>query len=615
MADIKISALPSATTPLAGTEVLPIVQTGVTAQVSVSNLTAGRAVSASGLTVTGTTSLATTNLTNLLTQSTGANVASSATLNLSAATGNMPRITGTTATSAVTMNAGQWAMTIADGAWPLTYNATTNKINSGGLNITLAANDRVLYHKDLSGVVHGEIIKANGTPVVSGLYLSVKTYGATGDGVTDDSVAVQATITAAIAAGGGTVFFPVGVYLCNTALTCVGNYVNFLGASRGASAITTTSTTNVLLKITGTGCGISNMIIYRNVFTSSTTAYTVQLLDAVQTNITSCWFQGGFHCLAITGTSCSDSTIIDTKFTFATGSAQVLLQSATGINGSHHFYRCTMNQAYPVATPTSVKYRGARGNLTVYAAQDIITSGGYYWQCSVGGTSAASTPAGLTTPTAFYGVGVVDGSVTFLLMGSTGFTGVTFDTNISYSVLQECDLTGVYTNAINITDTLSGANPYAITIKDCTAHGPIFNGVNIASGTEHLVRGMNTWNPTGGGTTYGIIATCDDDVIITESSCYGFSNGIYVGTYRATVTSNHVYGNTAGIRVAAGFTGFNIVSNSVGTSSTRGANTTGIIVDVGASDYYTITNNSTFGAGTGVTDGGTGTNKTVAANH
>lgn len=44
MPDKKISALPAATTPLAGTEVLPIVQGGTTDQVSVANLTAGRDV-------------------------------------------------------------------------------------------------------------------------------------------------------------------------------------------------------------------------------------------------------------------------------------------------------------------------------------------------------------------------------------------------------------------------------------------------------------------------------------------------------------------------------------------------------------------------------------------
>lgn len=58
MADLKISQLPVATTPLAGTEVLPIVQSGSTVQVSVDNLTAGKAISAS--TVSATTITATT---------------------------------------------------------------------------------------------------------------------------------------------------------------------------------------------------------------------------------------------------------------------------------------------------------------------------------------------------------------------------------------------------------------------------------------------------------------------------------------------------------------------------------------------------------------------------
>lgn len=58
MADVKISGLPNATTPVAGTEVLPIVQGGQTRKVSVDNLTAGKAVSA--LSVTATTVSATT---------------------------------------------------------------------------------------------------------------------------------------------------------------------------------------------------------------------------------------------------------------------------------------------------------------------------------------------------------------------------------------------------------------------------------------------------------------------------------------------------------------------------------------------------------------------------
>ena len=52
MADLKISALPAATVPLAGTEVLPIVQSGTTKQVSIDNLTTGKTVSATTVNAT-----------------------------------------------------------------------------------------------------------------------------------------------------------------------------------------------------------------------------------------------------------------------------------------------------------------------------------------------------------------------------------------------------------------------------------------------------------------------------------------------------------------------------------------------------------------------------------
>jgi hypothetical protein len=49
MANVKISDLPASTTPLVGSEVLPIVQSTSTVNVSVANLTAGRSVSAASI--------------------------------------------------------------------------------------------------------------------------------------------------------------------------------------------------------------------------------------------------------------------------------------------------------------------------------------------------------------------------------------------------------------------------------------------------------------------------------------------------------------------------------------------------------------------------------------
>ena len=58
MADLKISQLTGATTPLAGTEVLPVVQSGTTKNVSVANLTAGRNVAVNKLTASYSSALA-----------------------------------------------------------------------------------------------------------------------------------------------------------------------------------------------------------------------------------------------------------------------------------------------------------------------------------------------------------------------------------------------------------------------------------------------------------------------------------------------------------------------------------------------------------------------------
>lgn len=54
------------------------------------------------------------------------------------------------------------------------------------------------------------------------------TYGADGNGTTDDSAAIQAAIDAIKTAGSGTLYFPTGVYRVNTSLDCTG-FLGFAG--------------------------------------------------------------------------------------------------------------------------------------------------------------------------------------------------------------------------------------------------------------------------------------------------------------------------------------------------------------------------------------------------
>jgi hypothetical protein len=94
---------------------------------------------------------------------------------------------------------------------------------------------------------------------------NVKLYGAKGDGVQDDTVSVQATIDAAIAAGGKAVFFPHGTYKV-TALTNLSSVVLF-GDNASFVGISTTinqlgsSTSNLVFNVKDYGAkgdGVTN---------------------------------------------------------------------------------------------------------------------------------------------------------------------------------------------------------------------------------------------------------------------------------------------------------------------------------------------------------------------
>ena len=65
------------------------------------------------------------------------------------------------------------------------------------------------------------------------LYFNVKDYGALGNGATDDRAAVQATINAALAAGGSVVFFPTGTHPC----VVTGGISTFLLRGTGSSKL------------------------------------------------------------------------------------------------------------------------------------------------------------------------------------------------------------------------------------------------------------------------------------------------------------------------------------------------------------------------------------------
>jgi hypothetical protein len=185
MANSKISALTAATTPLAGTEVLPVVQSSATTQVTVANLTAGRAVSATQYTstiATGTAPLvvsSTTNVANLNASSLGgATFAAPGAIGggtASAITGTT--ITGTDTTDATSTTAA--ALKTAGGLAVVKKTYIGDNIVQGvaakGINFTANTPAAGMTSQLLNWYEEG-----TWTPTVSALTGAITSYTATG---------------------------------------------------------------------------------------------------------------------------------------------------------------------------------------------------------------------------------------------------------------------------------------------------------------------------------------------------------------------------------------------------------------------------------------------------
>ncbi len=94
--------------------------------------------------------------------------------------------------------------------------------------------------------------------------VSVKDFGATGDGTTDDTASIQAAINSVSASGGGTVYMPAGVYVISSTIylsqTISESYFNpveLIGSGRNSGTVPTGGTISGGTTIKHTGSGIA----------------------------------------------------------------------------------------------------------------------------------------------------------------------------------------------------------------------------------------------------------------------------------------------------------------------------------------------------------------------
>ena len=222
--------------------------------------------------------------------------------------------------------------------------------SNGGTIIIDGANNR--YYRETDGQAY-----------------SVKWFGVTGNGTTNDSTKIQNTINAASIIGVSGVYFPAGTYLCSGLTISEANNMVFFGISpgneaAGGSVLLSSSLTTNLITITS----LSGIFINDLSFTSSTTMTTASFVEfngCNQCGMNNFSMTNGYNPLVLLNTGAC---------WFTRAEIRNFNQNGVTINGSEDYYftNIIMDQDNDLYTPSAGFYVPESAGSFVLTNSDIL---------------------------------------------------------------------------------------------------------------------------------------------------------------------------------------------------------------------------------------------------
>lgn len=453
---------------------------------------------------------------------------------------------------------------------------------------------------------------------LAGVSQNVRAWGAVGDGSTDDTAAFNAAIAALIAQGGGELSVPPGTYCLNSGIV-VGDgiapstqSIRMVGASTYSTILTANGHDVTLVTLNGFYSSIENMSLWGKAAAQSPTISTETFgatHPTIQINATAGTAKlsylnvlGGSRVLYLNGAV--EPRIEHCSFAFGYGDALVYAKDTIALKAQ----QMSCDQAWPVSLPaTGGLSINARANSTAYSVGDVVSSGGYWLQCRVAGTSGGSAPTLKN-----YGVDITDGgTLKWQLVGPAGYYGMQLDTGCIEIFLTKMDFSGSYWAGLAITNSAAGTAPVGIHVEDSVFSVSAITMIYAIAGSSLYLmknRFVGALNP-GSATINLSISWAGEAVFIGNRFIDSPTAAIAVAAGTSTLISgNFMYNNGTGVDVSANIVKFNISNNVILNSSV-----TPIRVNSGTSDYYSIVGNIVGGAS--ITDSGSGTHKTVSGNN
>jgi len=494
---------------------------------------------------------------------------------------------------------GTSGATLAPNASDLIYG------NSSGTAVTLLPG--ITYFVTTDGATFGTwYVWQSSFGVGAHLVIDPRWWGAKGDGTSDDTAAVQAAIN--FLTGGGTVQLSAGTFCIKSGpLTVTVAGVTLLGTNRLATTLSACGANVGIIAMSGIHDEIVNLGVL-----GSLTVNTAH--DAIR------FSSGCFECTVsnseihygrygINAAGSGEIYLFNNKLQWFYGSAAIYVEAAGG-----YIWRNKLDQPYPYATPSAGITVSPWAGLTSYAAGVIVSNGTYLLQATQGGVSGSVAPSNPA-----FGSTVTDGTVKWGLIGQTVYYGIQVDTSGGNALIIGLnDLSSSFTHGLAFTNSLAGTAPALIDVYGNTFAAQLVANIAIAAGWDITIE----HNQMGGCqeascTILNIENGTIGDVRIDGNIIYGTTGGtgIFLGGGVGTIITGNIIGaTTTAVSVAAGVSAFNIESNQLGENAVWGANTNSVFIATGSSDHYNVTGNIVYPA-TGVSDGGTGTHKTISGNN
>lgn len=407
----------------------------------------------------------------------------------------------------------------------------------------------------------------------SSLWISVKDHGAVGDGVTDDSTAINAAITAANALpNGGVVVFPPAIYLIGTALELKSNVILLMyGAklkvknSTNIHAIRISASASRVAVLGGEidGNKANNASGGNGIWNDTTGAFTYAMIRDV--NIHDCK-ANGIMLAGVDAANPSKYVTIDgctledndeagisgnylEEFTWGRNVAidngthgigligigkygTIIGNTASGSGTADNF--TSYNNANRHLTVTGNVSRGGANNGIHFGGQDLIVSNNTVYDPTFHGIVIYSHSSATANNV----------SVTGNVIESAGKSGIWLDKTSEFAVtgntVLNCTEHGVLLDGTNTNGTVTGN----------TAKGNGADGIRLQACDQVIVNG----NTSIGNTSDGIQLADSTDCSVTGNNCKDNATPFNeTGTSDWNlIASNHFRGNTSDVPAVVG---------------------------------------------------------------